>query len=142
MSLARRLKGRIRRSGIGVFPKRSCVLYVPSTRAKRCCMPYVPGRRVKEVLCYMPLAQGFKRSYVLYVPSTKVHESIPVRRRGFRKRRFLMEVYRCVRLDFRKKSLCENMQVCPAWFSKMILIVEAYRFSGLTSKRRFERIRG
>jgi len=53
-------------------------------------MPYVPGRRVKEVLCYMPLAQGFKRDYVpyipgmrverscvLYVPSTRVHESVP-----------------------------------------------------------------
>src|SRR3954466_11099444 len=136
MSLARGLRGRIRRSDIGVFPKRSCVLYVPSTRAKRCCTPYVPGRRVKEVLCYMPLAQGFKKDYVpyipgmrverscvLYVPSTRVHESIPVRRRSFRKRRFLMEVYRCVQLDFQKKSLCENTQVCPTWFSKMILIV-------------------
>src|SRR3954471_16837430 len=86
-SLARGLKGRIRRSDIGVFPKRSCVLYIPSTRAKRCCMPYVPGRRVKEVLYYMPLAQGFKRDYVPYIPGMRVHESIPVRRRGFRKRR-------------------------------------------------------
>src|SRR4051812_10626501 len=130
MSLALGLIGRIRRSEIGVFPRRSCVLYVPSTRVqkescvpyvpgtrvkreivachtslaqglgssfvlyvpstrvqrdscvpyvpgtrvKRCCMPYVPSKRVKEVLCYMPLAQGSKGSYALYVPSTRVHE--------------------------------------------------------------------
>src|SRR3954467_3756019 len=101
-SLAQGLESRIRRSDVGVFPRRSCVLYVPSTRvqreivvchtslaqglgssfvlyvpstrvqrdccvpyvpgtrAKRCFMSYVPGRRVKEVLCYMPLAQGSK----------------------------------------------------------------------------------
>src|SRR3954469_24616773 len=89
MSLARGLKGRIRRSGIGVFPKRSCVLYIPSTRAKRCRMPYVPGRRVKEVLCYMPLAQEFKRDYVPYFPSTRVHESVSgLYGVAFKKRRF------------------------------------------------------
>src|SRR3954471_11547354 len=38
----------------------SCVPYVPGTRVKRGFMSYVPGRRVKEVLCYMPLAQGSK----------------------------------------------------------------------------------
>src|SRR3954464_3604505 len=73
-SLALGLEGRIRRSDIGVFPRRSCVLYVPSTRDQRivaCHMSlaqglgnsfvlYVPSTRVKEVLCYMPLEQGFK----------------------------------------------------------------------------------
>ena len=76
-SLALGLESRIRRSDIGVFPRRSCVLYVPSTRVqrdcgvpyvpgtrvKRCCLPYVLGRRVKEVLCYMSLAQGLMKAY-------------------------------------------------------------------------------
>ena len=39
-----------------------------------------------------------------------------------------MDAYRCVRLDLQVKSLCEIIQVCPVWFSKMILIVEAYGF--------------
>src|SRR5438270_2615565 len=72
-SLALGLKSRIRRSDIEVFPGRSCVLYVPSTRVQ------------KIVACHTSLAQGLKgrirrsdigvfprRSYVLYVPSTRV----------------------------------------------------------------------
>src|SRR4051812_44970707 len=50
MSLARGFKDRIRQSGIGVFSKKSCVLYVPSTRVKRCFVLYVPSSRVKKEL--------------------------------------------------------------------------------------------
>ena len=78
MSLALGLKGRIRQSGIGVFPKKSCVLYIPSTRVKRYYAPYVPGTSVKgDFVLYVPSTR-VKRSRVLYVPSTRVHESIPV----------------------------------------------------------------
>src|SRR5436189_4115634 len=95
----------------------------------------------KEIITYhMSLAQGLGSNFVLYVPSTRVqrdscvpyvpgirvYEGIPIRRCGSQKRRFLMEAYRCVRLDLRKKILCKNVQVCPVWFSEMILIVEAY----------------
>src|SRR3954464_2401396 len=60
MSLALGLKDRIRRSEIGVFPRKSCVLYVPSTRVQ------------KIVACNMSLAQGLGSSFVLYVPSTRI----------------------------------------------------------------------
>src|SRR3954467_3588454 len=61
MSLALGLKSRIRRSDIGVFPRRSCVLYVPSTRVPR-----------EIVACHTSLAQGLGSSFVLYVPSTRI----------------------------------------------------------------------
>src|SRR3954464_13101374 len=74
--LALGLKGRIRQSDIGVFPRRSCVLYVPSTRVQ------------KIVACHMSLAQGLesrirrsdigvfpRRSCVLYV----CNASLPVK---------------------------------------------------------------
>src|SRR5204863_4213 len=67
MSLAQGLGSRIRRSDIGVFSRRSCALYVPSTRVQ------------EIVACHMSLVQGLGSSFVLYVPSMRVHESIPVR---------------------------------------------------------------
>src|SRR3954470_19938796 len=104
MSLALGLKVRRRRSDIGVFPKRSLVLYVPSTR-------------VKGILCYMSLAQGLKGSFVLYVPSTRVKKVVVCHmslaqgfmkayrfvRRGSRKRRFSMGVYRFVRFYYQRR---------------------------------------
>ena len=94
MSLARGLKGRIRRSDIGVFPKRGCVLYVPSTRVKRSC--------------------------VLYVPSTSVHESIPVRPAWLSKKEIFYGSVPVCPVLLSKESLCENIQVYPSGFSKMI----------------------
>src|SRR3954468_21235878 len=61
MSLALGLKSMIRRSEIRVFPRRSCVLYVRSTRVQR-----------EIVACHTSLAQGLGSSFVLYVPSTRV----------------------------------------------------------------------
>src|SRR4051812_27849040 len=103
MSLARGFKDRIRQSGIGVFPKKSCVLYVPSTRVKRCFVLYVPSTRVK-------------RSRVLYVPSTRVHESVPVRPAWLSKKEIFYGSVPVCPVLLPKESLCENIQVCPAGF--------------------------
>ena len=140
MSLAWGSKDRIRRSDIGVFPRR--------------------------VACYTSLALGLKdrirrsdievfpkRSFVIYVPSTRVHESVPVRlewlakkmifygsvpvcsvllpRREFMweyaglsclvlKNELIVEAYRFVRLNFQKRFCIERIWGLPAWLSKMI----------------------
>src|SRR5436190_236603 len=94
MSLARGFKDRIRQSGIRVFPKMSCVLYVPSTRVKRCC--------------------------ALYVPSMRVHDSKPVRPAWLSKKEIFYGSVPVCPVLLPKESLRENIQVCPAGFSKVI----------------------
>src|SRR3954463_7195072 len=61
MPLAPELKGRRRRTDIGVFPKKSFVLYVPSTRVKRSFVLDASSTRVKRDLCHMTPALGFDR---------------------------------------------------------------------------------
>ena len=72
-------------------------------------MLYVPSKRVK-------------RSCVLYVPSTRVHESIPVRPTWLSKKDIFYGSVPVCPILLPKKSSCENVQVCPAGFSKMILL--------------------
>src|SRR5436190_13956523 len=120
MFLARGFKDRIRQLGIRVFPKKSCVLYVPSTRVKRCFVLYVPSTRVKRgCVLYVPSTR-VKRSCVLYVPSTRVHESIPVRLAWLSKKEIFNGSVLVCPVLLPKESLRENIQVCPAGFSKLI----------------------
>ena len=120
-SLALGSKGRIRRSGIGVFPKR-VACYTSLALGLKDSLCYISlARGLKRVfVCYMSLARGFMSNFVPYVPSTRVHESIPVRPAWLSKKEIFYGSVPVCPILLPKESLCENIQVCPAGFSKMI----------------------
>ena len=69
-------------------------------------MLYVPSTRVKS-------------SFVLYAPSTRVHESVPVRPAWLSKKEIFDGSVPVCPARLPKERSCENVQVCPIWFSKM-----------------------
>ena len=127
-SLARGLKGRIRRSDIRVLPKSSFVLYVPSTRVKKelyAIRPWHEGSWERTGSSGVAFDIGDFRWECTGVSGLTHEGEFMWEYTGLPclvlANDFVVEAYRFVRLNFQKRICIESIQGSLAWLSEIIL---------------------